>query len=82
MSTQQVNIEPLHHNVPKGNALHRQLLNRSMKGQNFASPTDSLMSPCSQKIQAHKNKHFQRAKPQMLFKQFSHVKSEDDGFGL
>ncbi|KAK9473694.1 Spo12 family protein, partial [Dipodascopsis tothii] len=34
--------------------------------QNFASPTDNMLSPCTAKLQAHKSKHFVRGKPMRL----------------
>ncbi|KAF8076341.1 hypothetical protein FPV67DRAFT_1776873 [Lyophyllum atratum] len=45
---------------------------------NFISPTDNLMTPCTQKLSAAKKKHFTKgAKPVQLFAQHDEVSSED-----
>lgn len=41
-----------------GNLMQRKLLHKKLFQQkSFASPTDNLMSPCSAKLRAHKNKY-------------------------
>jgi len=45
---------------------------------NFISPTDNLMTPCTQKLNAAKKKHFTKgAKPVQLFSRHDEVSSED-----
>ncbi|RMI95680.1 hypothetical protein BD777DRAFT_129532 [Yarrowia lipolytica] len=40
-----------------GNMMQRQLHKKLFQQKSFASPTDNLMSPCSAKLRAHKNKY-------------------------
>ncbi|GLB33764.1 putative spo12 family protein [Lyophyllum shimeji] len=45
---------------------------------NFISPTDNLMTPCTQKLNAAKKKHFTKgAKPVQLFAQQDEGSSDD-----
>ncbi|KAF9534886.1 hypothetical protein CPB83DRAFT_803201 [Crepidotus variabilis] len=46
----------------------------------FVSPTDNMMTPCSQKLNATKKKHFNKSKPVTLFspQQETEEASEDD----
>ncbi|EDU40756.1 spo12-like protein [Pyrenophora tritici-repentis] len=57
----------------KSLAFHRQVLQSRMKDgeqeQKFVSPSDDIMSPATQKLQAFKTKHaMKKSKPQLLFK--------------
>ncbi|KAF8639742.1 hypothetical protein AX17_001004 [Amanita inopinata Kibby_2008] len=46
---------------------------------NFVSPTDNLMTPCTQKLNAAKKKHFSKsAKPVQLFAQNEQGESSGD----
>ncbi|RDB22573.1 hypothetical protein Hypma_010242 [Hypsizygus marmoreus] len=45
---------------------------------NFISPTDNLMTPCTQKLSAAKKKHFTKgAKPVQLFAQTDEVSGDE-----
>jgi len=52
---------------------HRQVLAEKMAaggqggGELYVSPSDGIMSPCSTKLSAYKNKQFNKVKPQSLF---------------
>ncbi|KAH7074384.1 hypothetical protein BKA63DRAFT_443353 [Paraphoma chrysanthemicola] len=54
---------------------HRQVLKSRMDNeqpQQYVSPSDEIMSPATQKLQAFKNKHAtKKSKPQTLFKKTS-----------
>ncbi|MCJ1234509.1 hypothetical protein MMC14_002470 [Varicellaria rhodocarpa] len=56
---------------PKTMEYHRQVLKSKMEEekakQTYISPSDTIMSPCTAKLAAHKSKHFMKAKPQSLF---------------
>lgn len=90
-TTDSQNIQPMHQSsqLPR-NPLHRQLFGKAGgmgsssngQAQTFASPTDSIMSPCTAKLQAHKNKHLTRTKPQMLFRQASQTEQSDEKSAL
>ncbi|MCJ1371610.1 hypothetical protein MMC20_002829 [Loxospora ochrophaea] len=58
-------------NQPKTMEYHRQVLKSRMEEdkskQTYVSPSDNIMSPCTAKLSAYKNKHFMKAKPQSLF---------------
>ncbi|KAK8145343.1 hypothetical protein G3M48_004549 [Beauveria asiatica] len=50
--------------------------------QQYVSPSDNIMSPCSAKINALRNKHVSKAKPKSLFAQASAKKlSGENLFG-
>lgn len=51
-------FEPMHKNLAASN-LQRQMFQKNFGGP-IASPTDNLMSPCSQKLSAHKNKFYNK----------------------
>uniref|UniRef100_A0A060TCQ3 ARAD1D40480p n=1 Tax=Blastobotrys adeninivorans TaxID=409370 RepID=A0A060TCQ3_BLAAD len=72
-------VQPLHQQPSQqGPSLSRQLLrNKAFMGQNFASPTDSIMSPCSAKLQAQKSKHLQR-KPMRSFQEALRQSSQSE----
>lgn len=46
---------------------HRQRLNDDRANQKYVSPSDGIMSPCTAKLSAYRNKHIMKAKPQSLF---------------
>ncbi|KAI9843259.1 MAG: hypothetical protein M1838_002716 [Thelocarpon superellum] len=50
---------------------HRQMLqsrlNEDQANKQYVSPSDGIMSPCTAKLSAYRNKHFMKAKPQSLF---------------
>ncbi|OAL02777.1 hypothetical protein IQ06DRAFT_292090 [Phaeosphaeriaceae sp. SRC1lsM3a] len=60
---------------PKSMEYHRQVLQSRMKSeqpQQYVSPSDEIMSPATQKLQAFKTKHaMKKSKPQTLFKKTS-----------
>ncbi|KAH8724742.1 hypothetical protein GQ44DRAFT_827144 [Phaeosphaeriaceae sp. PMI808] len=59
----------------KGLEYHRQILQSRMKDektQQYVSPSDEIMSPATQKLQAFKTKHaMKNSRPQTLFKKTS-----------
>ncbi|CAO2649367.1 Nn.00g067520.m01.CDS01 [Neocucurbitaria sp. VM-36] len=65
---------------PKSLEYHRQVLQSRMDSeqtQPYVSPSDEIMSPATQKLQAFKNKHtMKKSKPQTLFKKTSSKKIE------
>ncbi|OAL51315.1 hypothetical protein IQ07DRAFT_586851 [Pyrenochaeta sp. DS3sAY3a] len=60
---------------PKSLEYHRQILQSRMENeqsQQYVSPSDEIMSPATQKLQAFKHKHaMKKSKPQTLFKKTS-----------
>ncbi|KAF1851129.1 uncharacterized protein K460DRAFT_302972 [Cucurbitaria berberidis CBS 394.84] len=60
---------------PKSLEYHRQVLQSRIDNeqpQPYVSPSDEIMSPATQKLQAFKNKHaMKKSKPQTLFKKTS-----------
>ncbi|KAF2262093.1 hypothetical protein CC78DRAFT_535143 [Lojkania enalia] len=60
---------------PKSLEYHRQVLEARLKNghtEQYISPSDEIMSPASQKLNAFRNKHvMKKAKPQTLFKKTS-----------
>ncbi|KAF2174475.1 hypothetical protein K469DRAFT_708713 [Zopfia rhizophila CBS 207.26] len=61
---------------PKSLEYHRQALESRLKNghsqQNYISPSDEIMSPATQKLNAFRNKHVvKKSKPQTLFKKTS-----------
>ncbi|KAF5019710.1 hypothetical protein F66182_8279 [Fusarium sp. NRRL 66182] len=61
---------------------HRQVFQSKMAEDDtttkYVSPSDNIMSPCSQKINALRNKHASKAKPKSLFAQASAKKLQGD----
>ncbi|RGP68618.1 spo12 [Fusarium longipes] len=60
---------------------HRQAFQSKMADEDtdkYVSPSDNIMSPCSQKINALRNKHASKAKPKSLFAQASAKKLQGD----
>ncbi|KAL8388996.1 hypothetical protein RB595_008876 [Gaeumannomyces hyphopodioides] len=56
---------------------HRQVLASKMeeeKTKQYISPSDNIMSPCSAKLNAYRNKQVGKAKPKSLFAQASSKK--------
>ncbi|KAI0119657.1 hypothetical protein F4814DRAFT_412915 [Daldinia grandis] len=64
---------------------HRQVLHSKMeeeKQQEYVSPSDNIMSPCTAKLSAFKGRVVSKAKPKSLFAQTSAKKFEGkDIFG-
>ncbi|TQS31516.1 hypothetical protein Golomagni_08200 [Golovinomyces magnicellulatus] len=64
---------------------HRQVFQSKMAeetAKQYVSPSDNIMSPCSAKINALRNKHASKAKPKSLFAQASAKKfSSENPFG-
>ncbi|KAI9149414.1 hypothetical protein HJFPF1_11466 [Paramyrothecium foliicola] len=61
---------------------HRQVFQSKMKDEptsKYVSPSDNIMSPCSAKINALRNKHASKAKPKSLFAQASAKRLQGDG---
>ncbi|KAI9843473.1 MAG: hypothetical protein M1837_006319 [Sclerophora amabilis] len=60
---------------------HRQVLqskiNEDSSKPQYISPSDNIMSPCTAKLSAHRNKHFMKAKPQSLFAKASSKNMSD-----
>ncbi|GAB0141776.1 hypothetical protein EsHS_00002356 [Epichloe bromicola] len=53
---------------------HRQVFQSKMAAEptkQYVSPSDNIMSPCTAKINALRNKHASKAKPKSLFAQAS-----------
>ncbi|KAK9440122.1 uncharacterized protein G6M90_00g062810 [Metarhizium brunneum] len=53
---------------------HRQVFQSKMAAETtkqYVSPSDNIMSPCTAKINALRNKHASKAKPKSLFAQAS-----------
>lgn len=54
---------------------HRQVLQSKMEsqnsGNNYVSPSDEIMSPCTAKLNAFRNKQVGKVKPRSLFAQAS-----------
>ncbi|SCU99374.1 LADA_0H19350g1_1 [Lachancea dasiensis] len=65
-------IQPLHQNQNLTSNLHRSMFKKQNQvpmaiKNKFASPTDELLSPCSQKLNDHKSKLFtSKANPTKL----------------
>ncbi|KAJ3516680.1 hypothetical protein NM208_g14813 [Fusarium decemcellulare] len=61
---------------------HRQVLQSKMAQEEstakYISPSDNIMSPCTAKINALRNKHANKAKPKSLFAQASAKKLQSD----
>ncbi|UNI18672.1 hypothetical protein JDV02_004926 [Purpureocillium takamizusanense] len=64
---------------------HRQVFQNKMteeKSDKYVSPSDNIMSPCTAKINALRNKHAAKVKPKSLFAQASAKKlGGDNPFG-
>ncbi|KAL6849310.1 hypothetical protein ACO1O0_008847 [Amphichorda felina] len=62
---------------------HRQMfqskVNDNSSDDQYVSPSDNIMSPCSAKINALRNKHVGKVKPKSLFAQASARKLRSDG---
>ncbi|KAF2012669.1 hypothetical protein BU24DRAFT_395728 [Aaosphaeria arxii CBS 175.79] len=60
---------------PKSLEYHRQMLESRLKDDQpaqYVSPSDEIMSPATQKLNAFRNKHaMKKSKPQTLFKKTS-----------
>ncbi|KAK3685962.1 hypothetical protein B0T22DRAFT_538190 [Podospora appendiculata] len=63
---------------------HRQVLQSKMEedeGKQYISPSDTIMSPCTAKLSAFRNKQVGKVKPKSLFAQAS-AKKLEGGEGL
>ncbi|KAF8428613.1 hypothetical protein EV426DRAFT_278616 [Tirmania nivea] len=61
--------------------LQRQLLQQKLAEKELsclASPTDSMMSPCSKKLQQQKQRVFGKPKPRLLAQAFAQAAAEKD----
>ncbi|OIW29549.1 hypothetical protein CONLIGDRAFT_680392 [Coniochaeta ligniaria NRRL 30616] len=61
---------------------HRQVLQSKMdqaQGQTYISPSDNIMSPCTAKLSAFRNKQVGKVKPKSLFAKASAKKLGGDG---
>ncbi|KAF2205170.1 hypothetical protein GQ43DRAFT_477626 [Delitschia confertaspora ATCC 74209] len=68
----QPSTEPEKKQEPKSLEYHRQVLESRLKDgqdqQTYVSPSDEIMSPATQKLNAFRNKHvMQKSKPKTLF---------------
>ncbi|KAJ9148357.1 hypothetical protein NKR23_g5072 [Pleurostoma richardsiae] len=66
--------EPTRKAEIKSMEYHRQVLQSKMeeaKTQQYVSPSDNIMSPCTAKLNALRNKHVGKVKPKSLFAQAS-----------
>ncbi|KAG6018800.1 hypothetical protein E4U41_003564 [Claviceps citrina] len=60
---------------------HRQVFQSKMAAEptkQYVSPSDNIMSPCTAKINALRNKHVSKIKPKSLFAQASAKKLTDE----
>ncbi|KAG5943974.1 hypothetical protein E4U59_007728 [Claviceps monticola] len=60
---------------------HRQVFHSKMAAeptQPYVSPSDNIMSPCTAKINALRNKHINKIKPKSLFAQASAKKLNEE----
>ncbi|KAF4976055.1 hypothetical protein FZEAL_7233 [Fusarium zealandicum] len=77
MSDQQMNAKDV-----KSMEYHRQVLQSKIAEEDtnnkYISPSDNIMSPCTAKISALRNKHAGKAKPKSLFAQTSAKKLQGD----
>ncbi|KAF3916921.1 hypothetical protein ABW21_db0205450 [Orbilia brochopaga] len=72
-------IEPLHQlqGTPADSLeeqrklLQQKLAEQAANAEKFSSPTDNMMSPCSQKLAAHKKKQYGKSKPTLLKSAFA-----------
>ncbi|KAI0123039.1 hypothetical protein BJ170DRAFT_123028 [Xylariales sp. AK1849] len=90
LSEKDINV----HNVPaaqsdaangkpdvKSMEYHRQVLQSKIEEDNkttYISPSDTIMSPCTAKLNAFRNKQVGKAKPKSLFAQASAKKLDGD----
>ncbi|ODV93849.1 hypothetical protein PACTADRAFT_51598 [Pachysolen tannophilus NRRL Y-2460] len=77
-------IQPLHQKPKAQNqGLQRKLFQKAFPseiGKNkFASPTDNILSPCSQKLNAHRARFYDKSKPTKLnFSNSDEEKEEEE----
>ncbi|RPB05683.1 hypothetical protein L873DRAFT_1785411 [Choiromyces venosus 120613-1] len=75
-------IQQLHQAAPTTNSsleMQRQLLAQKLVEKStgsFTSPTDAMMTPCSKKLAAHKQKAYGKSQPRLLSKAFSGIAKE------
>ncbi|KAK5662759.1 hypothetical protein OQA88_6166 [Cercophora sp. LCS_1] len=81
MASAQVDAETGKPDV-KSMEYHRQVLQSKMEqgeSKTYISPSDTIMSPCTAKLSAFRNKQVGKVKPKSLFAQASAKKLEGDG---
>ncbi|KAK6496215.1 hypothetical protein TWF481_002239 [Arthrobotrys musiformis] len=80
-------VEPLHQleGTPADNLeaqrklLQQKLADHAANAEKFSSPTDTMMSPCSQKLAAQKKKQFgKKTKPTLLKSAFAQVAGQEN----
>ncbi|KAF3923717.1 hypothetical protein ABW20_dc0105040 [Dactylellina cionopaga] len=79
-------VEPLHQlqGTPADNLeaqrmlLQKKLTEHAANAEKFSSPTDNMMSPCSQKLVAHKKKQYGKSKPTLLKSAFASVAGQEN----
>ncbi|KAK6542532.1 hypothetical protein TWF694_006482 [Orbilia ellipsospora] len=79
-------VEPLHQlqGTPADNLeaqrklLQQKLNDHAANAEKFNSPTDSMMSPCSQKLAAQKKKQYGKTKPTLLKSAFAQVAGQEN----
>ncbi|KAK6342063.1 hypothetical protein TWF730_001545 [Orbilia blumenaviensis] len=80
-------VEPLHQlaGTPADNLevqrklLQQKLADHAANAEKFSSPTDSMMSPCSQRLAAQKKKQFgKKTKPTLLKSAFAQVAGQEN----
>ncbi|EGX49069.1 hypothetical protein TWF569_009346 [Orbilia oligospora] len=79
-------VEPLHQlaGTPADNLeaqrklLQQKLADHAANAEKFSSPTDNMMSPCSQKLAAQKKKQFGKTKPTLLKSAFAQVAGQEN----
>ncbi|PWW78138.1 hypothetical protein C7212DRAFT_278288 [Tuber magnatum] len=73
-------VQQLHQAAPNTNLeMQRQLLAQKLADKttgSFTSPTDAMMTPCTKKLAAHKQKAYGKSQPRLLSKAFLGVAME------
>ncbi|KAI9729964.1 MAG: hypothetical protein M1834_006162 [Cirrosporium novae-zelandiae] len=67
-----VDAKPMKGDGPKSMEYHRQMLQARLAEQReqppaYISPSDDIMSPCTKKLSAYKDKQLKKARPNSLF---------------
>ncbi|KAK6522245.1 hypothetical protein TWF281_002812 [Arthrobotrys megalospora] len=79
-------VEPLHQlsGTPADNLeaqrrlLQQKLADQAANAEKFSSPTDTMMSPCSQKLAAQKKKQYGKTKPTLLKSAFAQAAGQEN----
>lgn len=73
-------VQQLHQAAPNASLeMQRQLLAQKLAEKttgSFTSPTDAMMTPCTKKLAAHKQKAYGKSQPRLLSKAFSGIAKE------